>query len=126
MRILIVDDDRDQLAIRQMLLQQSGFETVTASSSDGALTAADAAAPVCAVIDLHIPDEQSGLRLIRDLKKRHPVLRIVVLTGRSRICLRQFPENSLVEDVIEKGGSSAQLIAKLKLLSRDIKHSSAR
>ena len=122
MRILIADDDSDQLAIRCLLLEQAGFETVAAGSYEEALRAAgqlspESSATVCALIDLNLPDEASGRRLIRELKRSHPALQVLVLTGSSRARLARMPERELIYDVLEKGQPASQLIEKLRKIS---------
>ena len=42
MRILIADDDKDQLALRSLLLSRSGYETIAATTSAAALREAKA------------------------------------------------------------------------------------
>jgi ActR/RegA family two-component response regulator len=113
MRVLLADDDRDQLAIRQMLLAKSGFDTVVACDPKSALLAAVEEHPACAIVDLRLPTQDAGLGLIRKLKEFDRELHILVLTGFGA-ALENMPERSLIDGVIEKGSSSANLIRKLK------------
>ncbi len=114
MKVLIADDDPEQLAIRQMLLRHFGFEPIIAGDAKTALSAAMSEHPACAVVDLRLPSEKSGLGLIRDLKRVDQGLHILVLTGGSAARLEGLAERALVDAVIEKGSPSAQLIARLK------------
>ena len=114
MNVLIVDDDLDQLAIRRMLLSEFGFEVLTASDEASAVQAARTTEPVCAIVDLFIPTEDVGLRLIRNLKKIRPRMRILVLTGGRKERLEELPERALVDRIIEKGSPTAELLAELK------------
>lgn len=118
MKILIADDDRDQLMIRGMLLRQAGFEVVAASDEASALEAARKGHPGCAIVDLKFPDEQSGLRLIRGLKALHADMIIVVLTGASLARLNSLPERALIHEVIGKGSPASLLLGKLQELQR--------
>ena len=122
MKVLLADDDEDQLAIREMLVAHSGFETLTASDAHSALRAAIISRPACAIVDLRFPTEELGLRLIRGLKKIDGQMRILVLTGNPDALLRK-PERALVEDVIQKGEPSGNLIRKLKNMATAIKKS---
>ena len=81
MKILVAEDDSDQLELRSLLLSQSGFETIPARDSASALQAAATHKPDCAVVDLRFPAEEHGLGLIRELKRLHASMRIIVLTG---------------------------------------------
>ncbi len=117
MKVLIAEDDEDQLAVRKMLLDHSGFDSITASDGASALRAARAEHPACAVIDLRLPTEEQGLTLIRDLKRAQPKIHIFLLTGANRASLNHSPEMDLIDDVIEKGSPAANLIQKLTEIS---------
>ena len=114
MKVLIAEDDEDQLAVREMLLKQAGFEALTASGTAAALEVATVERPACALVDLRLPDEKSGLRLIRELKKKHPSMRIIVLTGGNLERVNRLPERALMEEVIAKGSSAAMLIRRIR------------
>ena len=116
MRVLIADDDEDQLALRGMLLRNSGFETMEATNAGSALQLAAAEKPECAVIDLRLPTEAFGLQLIRELKRLDASMHILVLTGANPGRLAHFPERKLVDEIILKGSSSAYLIQRVKAL----------
>lgn len=116
MKVLIADDDEDQLVVREMLLQQSGFDPVSASSHESAMRAARATSPICAVLDFRFPDEKAGLQLIRDLKQFKPEMHIFVLTGGDQSRLERLPERQLIEQIFGKGTSSSILIERLRQL----------
>jgi len=116
MKVLIAEDDPDQLAVREMLLRQSGFEPVPAFDCKSALSAMKAGRPACAIVDLNFPTEDAGLRLIRELKQIDLGLHIFVLTGHSTERLNRLPERSLIDEVIAKGSPASKLIQKLKKL----------
>jgi DNA-binding response OmpR family regulator len=117
MRILLADDDRDQLALRSMLLVRSGFETLEAADRTSAMELAASQKPECAVIDLRFPTEEIGLRLIRELKDLNSTMHLVVLTGGDPDRFSRQPERKLVDRVIVKGSSSAYLVAELRSLA---------
>src|SRR5690349_10127376 len=118
MKVLIVDDDADQLELRALLLQQRGFETFEAPDCASALAIAVTARPDCAVLDLRLPTEDAGLALITDLKKLDPNLHVLLLTGADPGRLAHLPQSKRVEDVLVKGaGSSRDLIGKLEALA---------
>jgi CheY-like chemotaxis protein len=119
MKVLVADDDLDQLAIRCLLLEQSGFETVQASDPGSALATARAENPDCAVVDLRFPTEESGLRLVRDLKALNSAIHLFVLTGANPARLANRSEAGLVDEVFEKGSASAKLVRKLRALQAE-------
>ncbi len=114
MKILLAEDDRDQLAVREMLLAKFGFETVATTDAKSALLAAVRERPACAIVDLHLPTQDAAFRLIRQLKELDRGLYIVVLTGSNSSVFESRPERSLMDAVIEKGSPSAGLIQRLK------------
>ncbi len=113
MKILLADDDQDQLELRCLLLAKKGFEPIAVTSAVDALKEAKAQRPSCAVLDLKIPTEAAGLGLIRSLKAFDVEIRIFVLTGGDAKRINALPEMELVEEVIVKGSSTAQLLKKL-------------
>lgn len=116
MRVLVVDDDRDQLMLRCLLLQRHGFETIQAGDAPSALAAAAAKKPDCAVVDLYLPDVEAGLGLIRELKTVDKGIRLVLLTGARSGYLAGRLEAKLIDVVIEKSLGSANLVQKLRTL----------
>ena len=117
MKVLLAEDDLDQLAVRCMLLERSGFAALGASDDVSALSLAKIEKPECAVVDLRLPTEERGLRLICALKEIDPLIRIIVLTGSNAEHVVQRPEAKLVDEIVVKGASSARLVEKLKLLA---------
>jgi DNA-binding response OmpR family regulator len=117
MRVLLADDDSEQLALRSMLLGRSGFEILEAADRNAALKLAAEQRPECAVIDLRFPTESIGLQLIRELKELNSGMHLVVLTGADPEKFRLRPERKLVDQVIVKGASSAHLLERLRSIA---------
>jgi uncharacterized protein len=113
MKILLADDDKDQLELRSLLLAENGHETIAVTSAAAALEEAKTQRPQCAVIDLKIPTEAIGLALIRALKSFDAAMRVFVLTGGDPKRINGLPEKKLVEEVIAKGSSTAYLMKRL-------------
>ena len=113
MKILLADDDQDQLDLRCLLLAKHGHQTIAVATAAAALEKAKRDRPHCAVVDLNIPTEALGLALIRDLKHFDPDIRIFVLTGGDPKRFNTLAERSLVEEIIVKGSSTAYLVKKL-------------
>jgi DNA-binding response OmpR family regulator len=113
MKILLADDDQDQLELRALLLKRKGFETIAFTTASEALEQAKTQRPHCAVIDLKFPTEAAGLALIRALKALDANMRLFVLTGADAHRVNKFPEMMLVEEIIVKGSSTAYLMKRL-------------
>ncbi len=117
MTVLIAEDDEDQLFVRSLLLQQSGFETIEAADAGTAIEKAKTYRPECALIDLRLPKKESGLKLVRELKTLDPQMHVFILTGDAAAHFDGKPEGSLVDGVIVKGSSSRHLIQRLRALA---------
>ncbi|MCC6369067.1 MAG: response regulator [Bryobacterales bacterium] len=116
-RLLLVDDDPDQLELRRLLLEQAGHEVAAAASVADAISLFLSHTPEIAVMDLRLPHTRDGLALIRRLRSESPATRIMVLSGWSAD-LANLPEEQMVDQVLTKPVRSQQLvqfIAKLAL-----------
>jgi uncharacterized protein (TIGR00251 family) len=114
MKLLLADDDADQLELRSMTLSNAGYEICAATDVPTALRLASERCPEAAVVDLRLPTQDLGLHLIRGLKKLNSRLRVIVLTGIDPKQFEKLPERALVEAVFSKGGASRLLLAYLK------------
>lgn len=84
-RILIVDDEPDVVSYLEMLLQDQGYETVSAEDGNEALEAARRERPDLVTLDISMP-EASGTRFYKELKQdpelgSTPVLIVTAVTG---------------------------------------------
>ncbi len=112
-----MDDDRDQLIVRCMLVSHHGFETIRASDADSAEKLALSQRPEIAVLDVNLPTLEIGLKLLAGLKAANPELYVIVMTGTDLAKLREHPEMRLADEVLLKGASAKALLASLKRVS---------
>ena len=82
--VLLIDDDAVFLRVMARALGQRGFTVRTAENSETALALCRSEAPVHAVLDLKL-GEENGLALIPQLLAVAPDLRILLLTGYASI-----------------------------------------
>ncbi len=80
-RLLLVEDDPDQLELRRLILEHAGHRVWTAASRQEALQAFGEAQPAIVVMDLRLPRTEDGLRLIGELRQCCSAVPIVVLSG---------------------------------------------
>ncbi|MCE5306235.1 MAG: response regulator [Acidobacteriales bacterium] len=109
-RVLLVDDDPDQLEIRRLLFQQAGHEVCAVPNPAQALEAFCHDEPQLVVTDLRLPETADGLALIRALRERSPSVCIVVLSGWPAD-LDHLPETGLVDAVVSKPPRTDRLLA---------------
>jgi CheY-like chemotaxis protein/anti-sigma regulatory factor (Ser/Thr protein kinase) len=79
-RILVVDDSPTQLIQLQMVLEQDGFEVLTAADGKQALEVITEANPDVVVTDLQMP-ELNGLELVAASKASWPSLPVILTTS---------------------------------------------
>ncbi len=83
-RLLIVDDDENVRKIVAALLTDEGFETVTASGAEEALTILEHTAFALVISDIKMP-ERDGLWLLAALKRHHPETAMIMMTGYGQV-----------------------------------------
>ena len=83
--VLVVDDDRGQVALLSSLLQKAGFRVVSAPSGVHAIAALKAAGEASSAISLLVTDldmpGMSGRALAADMLKKDPRLKVLYVTG---------------------------------------------
>lgn len=122
-KILIVDDDADFIEINASVLQASGFEIESASTSEQALKKLENEKFDLAIVDLMIEDLDSGFNLtyaIRDHEKLHnlPVLMLTSAPRKTGVNIN-FPEGKdwmKVDDFAEKPLKPAELVKRVTKL----------
>jgi len=79
-QILVVDDEAQIRELLCVYLRKQGFQVSTAATSQETLCALREAPADLVVLDIGLADED-GLKLLADIKKHHPNLPVVMLTG---------------------------------------------
>lgn len=82
--ILLIDDDPNQVATRQMILANAGHQVLVATnarSAFGLLRAGSGNAEVQLVITDHFMPGVSGAELVKTIWEMKPGVRVVVLSG---------------------------------------------
>src|SRR5689334_11749106 len=99
-RLLLVDDEREQLKLWRLYFETSGHTIETAETLPQAVEKLSALAPDVLVMDLRLPDLKEGLALIRQAGER-PSMRVLVLSGWPQD-LELLPERKLVHRILVK------------------------
>jgi len=111
--ILVVDDEPGITVTLAMILEESGYEVVTAASSDSAIRAVGSAAFDAALIDVHLPDSD-GITLARVICKMRPHCRILLLTGTMDASELQIATNGASKfDVLAKPVPPEELLKRV-------------
>ncbi|MEJ2717005.1 MAG: response regulator [Deltaproteobacteria bacterium] len=82
--VLLVDDEEGFIRTLAQRLRKRNVEPMTAVTGQEALRLIQETAPDVMAVDLRMPD-MSGIEILRRMKKNHPEIQVVVLTGHSWI-----------------------------------------
>ncbi len=80
-KILIADDDIDQLFQLKLLLENWGYEVVQAESQREAETIIEKFRPTLAILDLMMENDDSGFVLSFKMKRKYPEVPIIIMTA---------------------------------------------
>jgi len=116
MKILIVDDDPDLLALVGFALSQSGFVVVKATNVPTALNVFAAEAPDLAILDINLPGG-SGFDVCEEIRKqsRIPVM-MLTARGEEEDLVRALDLGA--DDYLTKPFSPRTLLARVRALLR--------
>jgi DNA-binding NarL/FixJ family response regulator len=114
-RVLLVDDDRDFLASLRPLIEHQPVLTVAGIADNGldAIELADELEPDAVVIDLHMP-VVDGVTAVARLRKDHPNLCLIALTGDPAPELHQAVTEAGADAVLMKGDLVDSLVQRLR------------
>ena len=93
--ILVVDDEEQIRELIAIYLRKQGFDVSSEESSAATLASLRQRTPDLIVLDIGLADED-GLRLLVDIKKEHPNVKVIMLTGMG------FVED-LLQEAVQKG-----------------------
>lgn len=114
-RILVADDDANQLNLRRIVLESAGHEVVLALEPSGALEQLDRGWDLL-IMDLRflncagVADPREGLALIRRIRERGSKIPVVVLSGWPDDLFGR-PEERMVSRVMAKPVPTRDLLA---------------
>lgn len=80
-KILLVDDNKDLLEMAEALLQDLGFEVVTAERAEEALEILRGQGDIAALLTDVVMPGMSGIELAVEARRMAPDLRIVLVSG---------------------------------------------
>ncbi|MBP0440240.1 sigma-54-dependent transcriptional regulator [Tianweitania sediminis] len=109
--ILIVDDEADIRDLVAGILDDEGHETRTAHDADSALAAINDRAPRLIFLDIWMQGSRlDGLELLNEIKRLHPSIPVVMISGHGNIETAVTAIRSGAYDFIEKPFKADRLI----------------
>lgn len=118
MKILLVDDDLDLLAVTGFALQQAGFMVIKASNGMEALESFESEQPDLAVFDINMP-KMNGFELARKLRERSAIpLMMLTVRHEDEDVVRALELGA--DDYLTKPFSPKILVARIRALLRRV------
>jgi two-component system sensor histidine kinase/response regulator len=111
-RVLVVDDQADNLAVTDQLLKQVGFETRLASSGEHAIDALEAWTPDLVMMDVRMPGI-GGIEAIRRLRAIGSTAVIVAFTASGFDALMNEAREAGANDVLLKPYKESHLLERI-------------
>ena len=68
-KVLIIDDDPDVVEAIEIILQQAGYETVSAGNADEGMAAVERDHPDLLVLDVMMEQPDDGIRMAQELRR---------------------------------------------------------
>lgn len=117
--ILIIDDDKAVRTSLLLLLQQEGYAAKDAGSPNEALAFLHHQTPSLILLDLNFSMETSGeegIRLLKQIRKLHPAVPVILITGWATIELAVQGMKEGASDFINKPWNNDHLLQSIHTL----------
>jgi CheY-like chemotaxis protein len=114
-RILIVDDDPDDLTTMDLILRTEKYKTMTAATGRAAVQKASMFRPDLVILDLHMP-VVDGFHVLSQLQRGFATLPVLVVTGDRSDQAQQRAEELGASGFLVKPLETAALISEVRRL----------
>lgn len=108
-RILIVDDEKNIVSSLQEILNDEGYDIITAEDGLDALEKVQSEPPDLVLLDIWIPG-MDGIEVLQAIKTYHPEIEVLVMSGHGTIDTAVKATKLGAYDFIEKPFSLDQLV----------------
>ncbi|CUJ25171.1 nitrogen assimilation response regulator NtrX [Cognatishimia activa] len=113
--ILIVDDERDIRELVSDILEDEGFTTRLAGTSDEAMSQVTAAQPALMILDIWLKDSNmDGIDILKVVKKDYPDVPVVIISGHGNVEIAVAAIKQGAYDFIEKPFNIDQLMVVIR------------
>ncbi|AMD02396.1 MULTISPECIES: response regulator transcription factor [Halomonas] len=116
-KVLVVDDEPNIVLSIEFLMQQAGFDVVTAEDGESALKSVTDSPPDLILLDISLPGI-SGFDVLEQLRNdpQHARLPIIMLTAHGREVEKEKGLALGADDYVTKPFSTQALVEKVKTL----------
>jgi two-component system nitrogen regulation response regulator NtrX len=113
--ILIVDDERDIRELISDILEDEGFATRLAGTSDEAMNAINSEPPGMIILDIWLKDSRmDGIDILKCVKRDNPDVPVVIISGHGNIEIAVAAIKQGAYDFIEKPFNIDQLLVVIR------------
>jgi two-component system nitrogen regulation response regulator NtrX len=113
--ILVVDDERDIRELICDILEDEGFTTRRAGTSDEAMAELNKAAPGLMILDIWLKDSNmDGIDILKHVKRDNPDVPVVIISGHGNIEIAVAAIKQGAYDFIEKPFNIDQLMVVIR------------
>jgi len=91
-KVLVVEDEPFVMMMTVSVVEDAGFEALEADNADAAIAILESVASIRIVLtDIDMPGSMNGLQLAAIVKKRWPLIKIVVVSGKQHPAASELP-----------------------------------
>ncbi|MGR3617097.1 MAG: nitrogen assimilation response regulator NtrX [Paracoccaceae bacterium] len=113
--ILIIDDERDIRELVSDILEDEGFTTRKAGSSDECMAELEKELPSLMILDIWLKDSNmDGIDILKVVKRDHPEVPVVIISGHGNIEIAVAAIKQGAYDFIEKPFNIDQLMVVIR------------
>jgi len=113
--ILIVDDERDIRELISDILEDEGYATRLAGTSDEAMAAINAEPPALMILDIWLKDsDMDGIDILKATKRDNPDVPVVIISGHGNVEIAVAAIKQGAYDFIEKPFNIDQLLVVIR------------
>ncbi len=113
--ILIVDDERDIRELISDILEDEGYTTRLAGTSDAAVAEVRKELPALMILDIWLKDSaMDGIDILKMVKREHPEVPVVIISGHGNIEIAVAAIKQGAYDFIEKPFNIDQLLVVIR------------
>ena len=115
--ILVVEDNRDVLAVITQTLSKNGYNVSRAHDGEAGLTGALDTSPALVILDIGLP-RRSGLEVAAELRRRGFRAPVLMLTARDTVTDKVTGLDAGADDYLAKPFDTDELLARVNALLR--------
>jgi len=119
-KVLLVDDEKEYVQTLSERLQMRDFGTAVALNGEEAISMMETEEPDVMVLDLRMPGID-GLEVLRKLKREHPGVEVIILTGHGTEKDRELAEELGAFAYLEKPVDIEKLSETMKAAYRKVR-----